>query len=72
MKTYFFTVKHKHWRNGTTVAMTAGIVKAAGEEDAEEIIFKNASATNTFALHLTEIQEKETLFADYILAAVFR
>lgn len=55
MKTYFFTVKHEHWRNGTTVAMTAGIVKAANKIEAEDIIFQNVSSTNTFDLTLIKI-----------------
>lgn len=35
MKTYYFNIKHEHWRNGTTVAMTAGMVRAESREDAE-------------------------------------
>lgn len=72
MKTYFFTVKHEHWRNGTTVAMTAGVVKAASRAEAEEIIFQNVSSTNTFDLNLIKIKEDENYFTDYIPASVFR
>lgn len=72
MKTYFFTVKHVHWRNGTTVAMTAGIVKAASMAEAEEIIFQNVSSTNTFDLNLIKIEDDENCFTDYIPASVFR
>lgn len=76
MKTYFFTVKHEHWRNGTTVAITAGIVKAANkieaEDEAEDIIFQNVSSTNTFDLTLIKLEEDENCFTDYIPASVFR
>ena len=72
MKTYFFTVKHEHWRNGTTVAMTAGIVKAANKIAAEDIIFQNVSSTSTFDLTLIKIEEDENCFTDYIPASVFR
>ena len=54
MKTYFFTVKHEHWRNGTTVAMTAGVVRAANKLEAEDIIFQNVSTTNIFDLTLSK------------------
>lgn len=72
MKTYFFTVKHEHWRNGTTVAITAGIVKAANKIEAEDIIFQNGSSTNTFDLTLIKIEQDENCFTDYIPASVFR
>lgn len=72
MKTYFFTVKHEHWRNGTTVAITAGIVKAANKIKAEDIIFQNVSSTNTFDLTLIKLEEDENCFTDYIPASVFR
>lgn len=72
MKTYLFTVKHEHWRNGTTVAMTAGIVKAANKIEAEDIIFQNVSSTNTFDLTLIKIEEDENCFTNYIPASVFR
>ena len=72
MKTYYFTVKHEHWRNGTTVAMTAGVVRAANVEEAEEIIFQNVSSTNTFDLTLIKIEDDENCFTDYIPASVFR
>lgn len=72
MKAYFFTVKHEHWRNGTTVAITAGIVKAANKIEAEDIIFQNVSSTNTFDLTLIKIEQDENCFTDYIPASVFR
>lgn len=72
MKTYFFTVKHEHWRNGTTVAMTVGIVKAANKLEAEDIIFQNVSSSNTFDLTLIKLEEDENCFTDYIPASVFR
>ena len=72
MKTYFFTVKHEHWCNGSTVAMTAGIVKAANKLEAEDIIFQNVSSTNTFDLTLIKLEEDENCFTDYIPASVFR
>ena len=72
MKTYFFTVKHEHWRNGTTVAMSAGIVRAANRAEAEEILFQNVSSTNTFDLNLFKIEDDENCFVDYIPAAAFR
>ena len=72
MKTYFFTIKHEHWRNGSTVAITAGIVKAANKIEAEDIIFQNISSTNTFDLTLIKIEEDENCFTDYIPASVFR
>ena len=72
MKTYFFTIKHEHWRNGTTVAMTAGIVKAANKIEAKDIIFQNVSSTNTFDLTLIKREENESCFTDYIPASVFK
>ena len=72
MKTYFFTVKHEHWRNGTTIAMSAGVVRAAGRAEAEEIIFQNVSSANTFDLNLIRIEDDENCFVDYIPAAAFR
>ena len=72
MKTYFFTIKHEHWRNGTTVAMSAGIVRAANRAEAEEILFQNVSSTNTFDLNLFKIEDDESCFVDYIPAAAFR
>ena len=72
MKTFYFTIKHANWRNGTTVAITAGFIIAENEEKAEEIIFKNVSTTNTFGLHLMEVKENETFYADYLPAAIFR
>ena len=72
MKIWYFTAKHKHWRNGTTVAMTAGVVKAASEDEAEAIIFKNVSPANAFDLHLTELKADDTCLTDYIPAAVFK
>lgn len=72
MKTYFFTVKHEHWRNGTTVAMSAGIVRATSRAEAEEIIFQNVSSTNTFDLNLIKIEDDENCFVDYIPAAAFK
>lgn len=72
MKTYYFNIKHEHWRNGTTFAMTAGMVRAESREDAEEIIFQNVSSTNTFDLTLIKIEDDENCFTDYIPASVFR
>lgn len=72
MKTYYFNIKHEHWRNGTTVAMTACMVRAESREDAEEIIFQNVSSTNTFDLTLIKIEDDENCFTDYIPASVFR
>lgn len=72
MKTWFFTIKHEHWRNGTTVAMTAGVVKAASREEAEGIIFQNVSSTNTFDLNIFKVEDDENCFVDYIPASVFR
>lgn len=72
MKNWFFTIKHEHWRNGTIVAMSACIVRAASEQEAEDIIFRNVSSTNTFDLFLTEFKEDENCFVDYIPASVFR
>lgn len=72
MKTYYFNIKHEHWRNGTTVTMTAGMVRAESREDAEEIIFQNVSSTNTFDLTLIKIEDDENCFTDYIPASVFR
>ncbi len=72
MKTYYFNIKHEHWRNGTTVAMTAGMVRAESREDAEEIIFQNVSSTNTFDLTLIKIEDDENCFTYYIPASVFR
>lgn len=72
MKTYFFTVKHAHWREGTTAAITAGVVKAANKAEAEEIIFQNVSATSTFDLNIVKIEDDENCFTDYIPASVFR
>lgn len=72
MKTYYFNIKHEHWRNGTTVAMTVGIVKAANKADAKDIIFQNVSSTNTFDLTLIKIEDDENCFTDYIPASVFR
>lgn len=71
MKTYFFTVKHAHWREGTTAAITAGFVIADDEAAAEKIIYEKMGE-NIFDLSLTEIKENETFFADYIPAAVFK
>lgn len=72
MKIYYFTIKHEHWRNGTTIALTAGVVKADSKNTAEEIIFKNVSTTNTFDLFITEIKADENFFTDYIPASIFR
>ena len=72
MKTYYFTVKHEHWRNGTIIAMSAGVVKAASRAEAEEIIFQNVSSTNTFDLNLIKIEDDENFFSYYIPASVFR
>ena len=52
MKTYFFTVKHEHWRNGTTVAMTAGVVRAASYCSAEFYTTLNGGI-DAFTLALT-------------------
>lgn len=71
MRTYYFTVKHTHWRNSTTVAITAGFVEAPDKEEAEKIILQKMGE-NIFDLSLTEIKENETFFADYIPAAVFK
>ena len=72
MKTYYFTVKHEHWGNGTIIAMSAGVVKAASRAEAEEIIFQNVSSTNTFDLNIFKIEDDENCFVDYIPASVFR
>lgn len=71
MKKYYFTVKHAHWRNGTTVAITAGFVIAGDEAEAEKIIYEKMGE-NIFDLSLTEIKANETFFADYIPAVVFK
>lgn len=42
MKTFYFTIKHAHWRNGTTVAITAGFVIAENEEKAAAHYLKGA------------------------------
>lgn len=71
MKTFYFTIKHAHWRNGTTVALTAGVVRAINEDEAEKIIFQNVSTTNTFGLFITEMKGDENCFTDYIPASIF-
>lgn len=40
MKTYYFNIKHEHWRNGTTVAMTAGMVRAESRNTPKKLFFK--------------------------------
>ncbi len=72
IKTYFFSVKHAHWRNGTTAAITTGVVRAANKAEAEEIIYQNVSSTDTFDLNLVKIEDDENCFTDYIPASVFR
>lgn len=71
MKTYYFTLKHAHWRDGSTVAITAGFVIADDEAEAEKIIYEKMGE-NIFDLSLTQIKENETFFADYIPAAVLK
>ncbi len=71
MKIYYFRLKHAHWRNGNTVAITAGFVEATDKEKAEKIIFQKMGE-NIFDLSLTEIKNNETFFADYIPAIVFK
>lgn len=71
MRTFYFTVKHAHWRNGTTVAITAGFVIAVDEEEAKKIIYEKMGE-DIFDLSLKEIRNNETFFIDYISAAVFK
>lgn len=52
MKIYYFRLKHTHWRNGNTVAITAGFVEATDKEKAEKIIFQKMGE-NIFDLSLT-------------------
>lgn len=56
MRTFYFTVKHAHWRNGTTVAITAGFVIAIDEEEAKKIIYEKMGE-DIFDLSLKEIMK---------------
>lgn len=71
MKIYYFRFKHAHWRNGNTVGITEGFVKAVDETEAKRNIFEKMNE-NTFDLMLNEIKNNETFFIDYIPAIVFK